>query len=261
MSEVELEWLDDGRLAVLTLNRPEVMNAIDTALILALEKHLLEIESSSRLRCALVTGAGRAFSAGADLKQRGQLTASEWSAQHALLERTMRLLDGLPAPIFSAVNGAALGGGCEIAMRTDFIVAARSASFGQPEVNRGITPGAGGTQNLPRRMPRGTAMRLLLTGERIDAAEAWRLGLVTQVVKDSELMATALEVARTIARNSPIAVRQVKRATRLGLGLPLAVAYEVELEAYRRTVGQPDQVEGVRAFNERREPAFDDLPG
>ncbi|HVB77289.1 MAG TPA: enoyl-CoA hydratase-related protein [Candidatus Nitrosotalea sp.] len=259
MATVELTWPDPERIALLTLNRPRYLNALDTEMTLSLENHLLELDAARRLRCVIVTGAGeRAFCSGADLKERGTLSTDEWMAQHHLIERMLLALRRLRVPIFSAVNGLALGGGCEIAMQTDFIIASEAARFGQPEVTRGIIPGAGGTQNLPRRLPRGTALRMLFSGETIDAARALDLGLVSEVVAPEQLMPCALALGQRIAANSAFAVRQAKRATRLGLDLTAELAYEVELEAYRRTVGHPDQIEGVRAFNEGREPVFTD---
>ncbi|MGH7876934.1 MAG: enoyl-CoA hydratase/isomerase family protein [Candidatus Dormibacteraceae bacterium] len=261
MSSVELEWHDAGHIALLTLNRPQVLNALNTDMAQTLGDHLDMIEARSDVRCVVLTGAGdRAFCSGADLRERGQMSTAEWLDQHQVLERAMRSLRRLRAPIFSAVNGVALGGGCELAMQTDFILAAQNAQFGQPEVRRGITPGAGGTQNLPRRIPAGTALRMLLSGDPIDADEALRLGLVTSIHAPHELLPSALELARRIGRNSPFAVRQVKQAVRLGGALAPEIAYDVELESYRRTIGHPDQIEGVQAFNEKREPRFQD-PG
>ncbi|HUZ89796.1 MAG TPA: enoyl-CoA hydratase-related protein [Candidatus Acidoferrales bacterium] len=261
MSSVELEWRDGGHIALLTLNRPQVLNALNTDMARELGEHLEMLEARSDLRCAVLTGAGdRAFCSGADLRERGRMNAAQWLDQHQVLERAMRGIRRLRAPIFSAVNGVALGGGCELAMQTDFILAAQSALFGQPEVRRGIIPGAGGTQNLLRRIPVGSALRMLLSGDPIDAAEALRMGLVASIHPAHELLPAALEVARRIGRNSPFAIRQVKQAIRLGGAVPSEIAYDAELEAYRRTIGHPDQIEGVRAFNEKREPRFQD-PG
>ena len=157
------------------------------------------------------------------------------------------------------MNGVAVGGGCEMAMSTDFIIAADHARFGQPEVTRGIMPGAGGTQLLPRYLPRGLALQLLMTGELISAAEAHRWGLVNRVCPGAELMASAMELAGRIAANSPAAVQQAKRSARMGLELPLEAGIETEIECYQRMVDHPDRDEGIDAFNERRPPVFRDV--
>jgi enoyl-CoA hydratase len=247
------------RVALVTLNRPHVMNAMNTALGLRLGEVLDEIAERASVRVVVVTGAGdSAFCAGGDLKEREAMTPEQWTRQHRIFERTQHKLRNLRKPIFAAVNGVAVGGGCEIAMSTDFIVASENARFGQPEVTRGIMPGAGGTQLLPRRLPRGLAFQLLMTGELISAAEAHRWGLVNRVWPPGELMNEAMALAERIAANSPAAVQQAKRSARMGLDLPLEAGIEAEIECYQRMVDHPDRHEGVNAFNERRAPAFQD---
>jgi len=260
-SPVLLERAAGGRVALVTLNRPAVMNALSTAMALRLVEVLDEVLADARVRAVVLTGAGdRAFCAGADLKERRGMTPEQWTAQHRIFEGVFRRLRTLRKPVLAAVNGAAMGGGCEMAMSTDFIVAAQTARFGLPEVSRGIMPGGGGTQLLPRLLPLGPALRMLTTAEPIDAAEAHRCGLVTSVHPPAELRDAALRIAARIAANSPAAVEQARRSVRLGAGLPVEQAILVELECYRRMVDHPDRHEGVNAFNEGRAPEFEDAP-
>ena len=243
---------------VLTMNRPQVLNAINTQLSIELGELLVRAQASDDVRVVIVTGAGgRAFSSGGDFKERSRLTLEGWQCQHRVFENTHRLMRAFPKPLIAAVNGVALGGGCEMAMTMDFIVAVKSATFGQPEALRGLIPGVGGTQLLPRLLPRGLALELLMTGRAITAEEAQRVGLVNYVVDDRDAMlSTCLSIASAIAKASPNAVRQVKRAIRLGLGLPLEAALDVELACYEQAIAHPDREEGVRAFVERREPSY-----
>jgi enoyl-CoA hydratase/carnithine racemase len=248
-----------GAIALLTLNRPHVLNALNTAMGLLLGELLDEIADDAAIRVVVLTGAGeRAFCAGGDLKERQGMTPEQWTRQHRVFERAHHRLRSLRKPVFAAVNGVAVGGGCEMAMSTDFLIAAEHARFGQPEVTRGIMPGAGGTQLLPRFLPRGLAFQLLMTGEMISAAEAHRWGLVNRVCPPGELMDAAMELAERIAANSPAAVQQAKRSARMGLELPLEAGIETEIECYPRMVDHPDRYEGVDAFNERRPPRFRD---
>jgi enoyl-CoA hydratase len=248
-----------GAVALVTLNRPHVLNAMSTAMGVRLGEVMDEIAGEASIRAVVLTGAGeRAFCAGGDLKERRGMTPEQWTRQHRVFERAHHRIRNLRRPIFAAVNGVAVGGGCEMAMSTDFIIAAEHARFGQPEVTLGIMPGAGGTQLLPRFLPRGLAFQLLMTGELISAAEAHRWGLVNRLCPAGELMDDAMRLAERIAANSPAAVEQAKRSARMGLELPLEAAIETEIECYQRMVDHPDRYEGVDAFNERRAPAFRD---
>jgi enoyl-CoA hydratase len=248
-----------GAIALLTLNRPHVLNAMNTAMGLRLGELLDGIAEDATIRVVVLTGAGeRAFCAGGDLKERRGMTPEQWTRQHRIFERAHYRLRNLRKPVFAAVNGVAVGGGCEMAMSTDFLIAAEHARFGQPEVTLGIMPGAGGTQLLPRFLPRGLAFQLLMTGELISAGEAHRRGLVNRVCPAGELMDAAMELAERIAANSPAAVQQAKRSARMGLELPLEAGIETEIECYQRMVDHPDRYEGVDAFNERRTPSFRD---
>src|SRR2546429_1109296 len=248
-----------GSVALVTLNRPHVLNAMSTAMGVRMGEAMDEIAEDASIRVVVLTGTGeRAFCAGGDLKERQGMTPEQWTRQHRIFERSHHKIRNLRKPIFAAVNGVAVGGGCEMAMSTDFVLAAEHARFGQPEVTRGIMPGAGGTQLLPRFLPRGLAFQLLMTGELISAADAHRWGLVNRVLPAGELLDQAMDLAQRIAANSPAAVQQAKRSARMGLELPLEAAIETEIECYQRMVDHPDRHEGVNAFNERRTPVFRD---
>jgi enoyl-CoA hydratase len=254
------EKLDDGSIALLALNRPEVMNAFNTSLGVNMNEALDGIYEDERVRVVVITGTGeRAFSTGGDLKERNGMTPEQWARQHRLFEEVHRKIRQCPKPVIAAVNGYALGGGCELALSGDFVYAATTARFGLPEVTRGIIPGVGGTQTIGRFLPRGRAMELLLTGRHIDAAEAYAYGMVNRLCEPLALLEETLTTARLIAKNSPLAVRMAKKAYRLGTGMPLEEGVELSLECYNRTVTHPDRDEGVRAYNEKRPPRFLDI--
>ena len=262
MRTLKLERLDGGILVV-SFNRPEVRNAINTATCedlrelfgpLAFTPHL---KSEGDLRCIVLTGAGdKAFSAGGDLKERDGMSDDDWRLQHAIIEESAYAILNCSVPVIAAVNGVAFGGGCEMALCCDFIYAARTARFALPEVTRGIMPGAGGTQNLPRAIGERRAKELLLTGRPFSADEAQAWGMVNQVVEPEALMDRVLETARTIAANAPISVRQIKKAVHNGLQTDLTRGLLTEVLAYERTISTEDRREGVRAFNEKRRPDF-----
>lgn len=248
----------DEHILLVTLSRPEVFNAMNTQMGLDLmelfEGFALDAED---VRVIVLTGTGeKAFCAGGDLKERKGMTDEAWQAQHAIFERMVRAIIGCPIPVIAAVNGVAFGGGCEIAAATDFIYASDNARFAVPEVTLGIMPGAGGTQNLPRAMGERRGKEMVLTGSPITAEEAEKYGLVNKVVPLSELVDATLMVARRIAGNGPIAVRQAKQAIHRGLQMSLWDGLAYEIEAYNRMVPTQDRREGVLAFNERRKPDF-----
>lgn len=246
-------------IGLVVLNRPDALNALSTELATVLVRALEELAADPAVRVVVVTGAGtRAFCAGADLKERRGMSGDQWRQQHLAFDAAFHALRDFPKPIFAAVNGVALGGGCEIALNTDFMIAAETARFGQPEVRLGIIPGGGGTQQLPRRMSAGLARQLLMTGEAIDAATALRAGLVNSIHAPEALLKEALAIAAAIAANSPAAIREVRAAVRAGSPLGIVEAMEVELEHYERLVDHPDRTEGIAAFNEKRPPAFED---
>jgi enoyl-CoA hydratase len=248
----------DDHILVVSLNRPESSNALNTQMGLDLvelfEGFSTDIEG---LRAVILTGSGsKAFCAGGDLKQRNGMTDEAWQAQHLVFERMLRAVLGCPIPVIGAVNGAAYGGGCEIAAATDFVYAATHARFALTEVTLGIMPGGGGTQTLARAVGERRAKELILSGLPFSADEAERWGLVNRVLPPEELLPAALAIAGRIAANGPISVRQAKQAVHRGLQMSLADGLTFEIEAYNRLVPTADRREGVLAFNERRKPNF-----
>jgi enoyl-CoA hydratase len=243
---------------LVTLNRPAVANAVNTQM----GRDLLDvfetlIADPDRFRAVVLTGAGdRAFCAGGDLKERHGMTDAAWQAQHHVFERKTRALIECPVPVIAAVNGAAYGGGCEMALACDFIYASRRARFALPEVTLGIMPGAGGTQTLPRAVGERRAKELLLSGKAWSAEDALRWGMVNRLCEPASLVAEAVETARTIAENAPISIRQAKRSIHHGLSLSLADGMLFEIEAYNRMVPTEDRREGVLSFREKRKPRF-----
>jgi len=248
----------DNHILLVTLNRPEVSNALNTRMGLDLmelfEGLSIDLED---LRVVIMTGSGeKAFCAGGDLKERNGMTDESWRSQHLIFERMVRAMMGCPIPLLAAVNGAAYGGGCEIAAASDFVYAASGARFALTEVTLGIMPGAGGTQNLARAVGERRAKELILSGVAFGALEAEAWGLVNRVVEPAELVETTLGAARRIAANGPLAVRQAKQAIHRGLQMSVWDGMAFEIEAYNRLVPTEDRREGVRAFNERRKPMF-----
>ena len=244
---------------LVTMDRPTASNAMNTQL----SRDMTALFESLALepgdtRCIIVTGAGeKAFCAGGDLKERKGMTDAAWGKQHLVFERMVRALIDCPIPMIGAVNGAAYGGGCEIAATMDFLYAADTARFAMTEVTLGIIPGAGGTQTLPRAMGERRAKELILSGRPFTAAEAMAWGLVNAVYPQADLLDAALATAERIAANAPIAVRQAKQAIHRGLGMSLADGLTYEIEAYNRTVPTSDRREGVLAFNEKRKAKFE----
>ena len=249
---------DDNDILLVTLNRPEVSNALNTRMGLDLvelfEALAVDLEEA---RVVIITGHGeKAFCAGGDLKQRNGMSDEAWRSQHLIFERMVRTLMGCPIPLVAAVNGAAYGGGCEIAAASDFVYAASNARFALTEVTLGIMPGAGGTQNLARAIGERRAKELILSGLPFTALEAEAWGLVNRVVEPESLLETTLGMARRMAANGPLAVRQAKQAIHRGLQMSVWDGLAFEIEAYNRLVGTEDRREGVLAFNERRKPVF-----
>ncbi len=241
---------------ILTINRPERRNALDAALRSALIAALDAAAGDASVRALVITGAGgKAFVAGADVRE----FAGRSVADQARTMQGPRVYDAVAAsrvPVIAAINGACLGGGLELALACDIRIAAVHARLGQPEVSLGLIPGGGGTQRLPRVVGLGAALRLILTGEPVDAAEALRLGLVDEVVPAEECLPRAVAVAQRIARNSPVAVAAARDVTRAALGLPLGAGLDLERAAFLACFGAADRVEGVRAFLEKRPPSF-----
>ncbi len=256
---VLVDYVSGGRVAIITLNRPHADNAITTELAAQLIEILETVAARPSVRVAILTGAGdRAFSVGGDLYQRKSMTKEEWLRQRQVFDRVLYNLRQLRRPIFTAVHGMAYGGGCEMAISTDFIIASEDARFGQPEAMVGLSAGGGSPVFLPRVLPPGKAMQMLMTGEPITAQEAHRLGMVNEVHPKAELMAAALSIAEKIADNSPTAVQSVKRAVQNGQGEPVEQAIAIMMDEHWRSVVHPDRVQGILAFTEGREPVFPD---
>jgi enoyl-CoA hydratase/carnithine racemase len=242
--------------AVVTLNRPDAANALNSRMGEELLHAWSQLSLRPELRCVILAGEGRHFCAGADLKERDGMTDPQWSAQHEVFEAMVRAQLAVPVPVIAAVNGAAVGGGCEMTLACDFAYAAEGARFGLPEVGLGIMPGLGGTQLLRRAVGERRAVELLTTGRLFSAAEALDYGLVNGVTAPDALMRTVLEVAKTIAAKAPLSVRALKSVVREGAALDLGDAMNLELTHYNRLFKTQDRREGVASFNEKRTPAF-----
>ena len=247
----------DG-IARVTINRPDKLNALNATVIAELADAVGHIESDDAVRGVILTGAGtKAFAAGADI---GELTAQgamDGKARALAGQRAMRRLERCGKPVVAAVNGFALGGGCELAMACHLRVASESARFGQPEVKLGLGPGYGGTVRLPRLVGKGRALELLLTGAMIDAQEAWRIGLVNRVVPAERLLAEAEALARAILEQAPLAVRLVLEAVEAGLDLTVDEALLLEANHFGLLSATADMREGTAAFLEKRKPRFE----
>ena len=246
----------DG-VATLTLNRPEALNAFNTEQLRLLEQMLAEVAADPAIRAVVLTGAGdRAFAAGADIREMAALSPEGGLAFGRLGHAVTRAVEALPQPVVAAVNGFALGGGCELAIACDIRIASENAVFAQPEVSLGIPPGWGGSQRLPRLVGPGMAAEMILTGRRVAAAEALRIGLVNRVVPLPDLMPAAAELAATIAANGPVAVRAAKRLMALAFDGDPVVGLETECAVFGSVFGTPEQREGMGAFVEKRKPSF-----
>jgi enoyl-CoA hydratase len=243
--------------ATITVNRPDRLNALNAATVDELRSALLELRHDEGVRAVIVTGAGeKAFVAGADIAELSQQSplGAKMTAQRG--QHVFDLVETLGKPVIAAINGFALGGGCELAMACTLRIAADTARFGQPEINLGLIPGYAGTQRLPRLVGRGRALELLLRGHQIDAAEAYRIGLVDRVVPRAELLSTALTLAQELAGKAPVAARAILEAVHKGLQMPFAEAQAYEATLFGLVATTEDMQEGTRAFLEKRKPAF-----
>jgi enoyl-CoA hydratase/carnithine racemase len=252
---IKLEEAAPG-VAVVVLNRPEVANALNTAMGEELLTAWTELGAQDDLRCVILTGEGRHFCAGADLKERNGMTDEAWAEQHRLFEAMIRAQLACPAPVIAAVQGAAMGGGCEMALACVFAYAAQGARFGLPEAGLGIMPGLGGTQLLTRAVGPRRALELLTTAAPFTADQALDYGLVSGVTAPEALLDTVLAVARQIASRAPLSVRGLKRVVHGGQVLDLKQAMDLELTIYNQLFTTEDRREGVASFNEKRTPSF-----
>jgi len=256
MSPVITSRPADG-IAEITLNRPEAMNSISSAMAAELTRACAELAAAPEVRVVVFGAAGeRAFCAGADLKERAGMTDADIMRQRPVIRAVFGALLALPQPAIAAVHGFALGGGCELALSCDLVVADETATFGLPEVTVGLVPGGGGTQLALRRLGPGRAADLVLTGRKVGIEEAMRLGLVDRRVPAGQDGPAALELAGQIAANAPVAVRAAKRAIRHGWGVSLEAGLDIEDAAWRTAALSADRREGVAAFVEKRKPAW-----
>ena len=244
-------------IATVTMNRPDALNAFDTTQLERLLNALRELRADRAVRCVVLTGAGdRAFAAGADIREMAELSPLAGLAFGRLGHAVTAAVEGLPQPTIAAVNGYALGGGCELALACDIRLAAENAQFAQPEAGLGIPPGWGGTQRLPRLVGPGLAAELIFTGRRVAADEALRIGLVNAVYPADQLLPEATKLARRIAANSPRAVAAAKQLMALAFAGDPGAGLAAELTLFGQSFGSADQREGMRAFVEKRSPVF-----
>jgi enoyl-CoA hydratase/carnithine racemase len=250
---VLLERPADG-VVLLRINRPEARNALNLEVRKLLAKYLAELGEDTTTRAIVLTGNDKSFAAGADIKEMAEAGTIEMLQRG--VHKLWRAIAGCPKPVIAAVSGYALGGGCELAMTCDIIVAGESARFGQPEVNIGIIPGGGGTQRLTRAVGKYKAMKYILTGEQFSAKEALDMGLVSEVVPDPEVEGRAIDLARQIAVLPPLAIQLAKEAVLAGMEAPLSSALALETKSLQILFSSQDQKEGMRAFIEKRRPKF-----
>ncbi len=247
---ITCETLDNG-VSVITLNRPKVRNALNAELRAQMAERFIQLNNDPKTKAIVLTGGNKVFAAGADIND--FLTAKTVDVYLRHSERYWDAITDCRKPIIAAVNGYALGGGCELAMHADIIVAGKSAKFGQPEIKIGLMPGAGGTQRLFRVIGKHKAMKLILTGDMISADQADQMGLVSEVVDDEATIKRAIEIAEQLASYSPIALIQIKEVANLGVDMPLPAALALERKAFQILFDTEDQKEGAKAFLEKRD--------
>lgn len=257
MAYQNVMFANEAGIGVITLNRPKALNALNEQTMLELSHLAEEIAKDASIKVVIITGSGdKAFVAGADITEMQSMTAIEGRNWGKLGQTTFAKIENLPQPVIAAVNGFALGGGCELAMACDIRIASEKAKFGQPEVTLGITPGFAGTQRLARLVGRGVAKELLFTGDMIDSTEAYRVGLVNKVVPADQLMDKAKELARKIMSRAPIAVQLCKAAVNEGMDMDQDSAIAYEAEVFGLCFATADQTEGMSAFVEKRKANF-----
>ena len=256
MGYLYLLFTVNDRIATITVNREQSLNALNNDVLDELDTAFSEVETREDIGCAILTGKGRAFVAGADILSMAKMTNTEGREAALHGQRVFYKIESLSKPVIAAVNGFALGGGCELAMCCDIRIASEKARFGLPEVGLGIIPGHGGTQRLPRLIGKGMAKYLCMTGEHLKADEAYRIGLVEKVVSPDELMDEALRIAKIILCKAPLSVGYVKKAINYAADTSLESGIGFEAEIYTSAFMTEDRVEGMNAFIEKREPHF-----
>src|SRR3954464_11370179 len=252
-----VSYAKKGAIAYVTLNRPKVLNALNKATWEDLKAAFEDARDDAAVRGVILTGAGdKAFIAGADISELAQISAVEAEKSSTFGQGVLDLIENLGKPVIAAVNGFALGGGCETAMACTIRIAAETAKFGQPEVKLGVIPGGGGTQRLPRLVGKGRALQLILTGGMISAQEAYRIGLVNEVVPPAELISRAEAILKQIFANAPVAVKYALESVNKGTESSLAEALSLEASLFGLCAGTDDKKEGTSAFLEKRKPQF-----
>lgn len=242
---------------LLTLHRPEVLNALNTKMAVELIEVLNELKYDESVRVLIITGSGsKSFCAGADLKERNGMSREDWKRQHDLFEEVTKLLRNFPFPVIAAVNGYAMGGGMEIALSCDLRTAAESSKMGLPEAKLGLIPGIGGTQMLSRLVPIGLAKEFMYTGKAITANEGKQWGLINHIYENEALLEETMKLAASIAKNAPLSLKALKKAVNKGSETDLETGIILELEAYYQCANSEDRLEGIYAFNEKREPKW-----
>lgn len=248
---------NNDAIVIVTLNRPERLNALNTLMAEELIDLLQKLQHNEAIRTLIITGAGeRSFCAGADLKERKGMSNEAWKAQHDLFEEAANYLQHFPYPTIAAINGYALAGGLELALRCDLRIASDHAIVGMTEATIGIIPGLGGTQFLPRLLPIGIAKELLFSGRKVPVTELAPYGLFNKIVPLAELMEESVKLANTLVQNAPLSLKALKKAVDGGIHLDIASALQVELEQYYVCANSEDRQEGINSFNEKRKPVW-----
>lgn len=257
MDKTVLVSTPEEGIVLITLNRPQAANALSIQMLTVLQDVLESCKFDPSVRCVVLTGAGeKAFCAGADLKERAGMDLPTVRRTVSMIRNTVNIVERLPQPVIAAVNGVAFGGGTELALACDIRIASETAKFGLTETSLGIIPGAGGTQRLPRLVGKGRAKELIFTARRIDAKEAKEIGLVEFAEPAESVLDKAIEIARQIGKNGPIAVKQAKFAIEKGLEVDLNTGLAIEENAYEITIPTKDRMEGLQAFTEKRVPVY-----
>lgn len=253
LNSVEIDY-SIQKIAIVKINRPEAKNALNTEVRQQLAQVFTELSDNDSIFAIVLTGGENVFAAGADLKEMATATSTEMMLRHT--ERYWNAIAQCPKPVIAAVNGYALGGGCELAMHSDIIIAGKSAIFGQPEIKVGLMPGAGGTQRLFRAVGKFHAMRMIMTGCMVPAEEAYVMGLVSQITEDDQTIPTAIQMAQSLAKMPPIALQQIKEVALMSEDVPLNAGLTLERKSFQLLFSTQDTREGINAFIEKRKPSY-----